>query len=61
VGKKQGPEIFEALTHDETWVLAQKLTSGATMAGYGVGGDHDTCMEIFDVIGDVQANWKKGK
>ena len=56
---KKGREIFDALTLDETWILADKLTSGATMASRGPTRDHDTCIEIFDVIHDVQANFKK--
>lgn len=58
---KKGPEIFEALTYDETWILASKLTSGAIMSGHAVGGDHATTMEIHDVTADVQANWAKSQ
>lgn len=58
---KTGPAMFADLTRDETWILADKLTSGATMADRGPAPDHDTSMEIYDVIGDVQANWKVAK
>jgi len=59
--KNSGQGMFDALTNDETWILASKLTSGAETVARVAGGDHDTCMEIFDVAGDVQANWKKNR
>lgn len=58
---KTGPEMFADLTRDETWILADKLTSGASMVSHGPVHAHDMCMEIYDVIGDVQANFKRAK
>ena len=41
---KTGPAMFADLTNYETWILADKLTSGATMADRGLSPDHDMSM-----------------
>jgi len=51
--------MFGNLTRGETWVLSSKLISGAITSDEVLGGDqHDLTMELYDVVGDVQATWK---
>jgi hypothetical protein len=55
--KNSGPGMFDALTHDESWILSMKLMSGAAAVGRRPDPDYDTSREIRDVNADVQATW----
>jgi hypothetical protein len=59
--EKKMSKMFGGLTKQETSILASKLMSGAVTSDWTHGnGQHDLTMELYDVVGDVQENWKSG-